>query len=781
VVPSVSNQAWVRNPVDAFILSDLEKRGLRPSPEADRRVLLRRVSLDLTGLPPTPDETRAFLADASPDAYVRAVDRLLASPRYGERWARHWMDIWRYSDWYGNRKSEDLRNSQRHIWRWRDWIVDSLNHDKGYDRMIVEMLAGDELAPADDQALAATGFLARNYFLKNRNTWLQDTVEYTSAAFLGLTLKCARCHSHKYDPIPQTDYYRFRAFFEPYDVRVDHVPGEVDTLKNGIARVFDGDPSVPTYRLIRGNEQSPDTANPLTPTVPELFHATLKIVPVNLPLAAWAPDSRSFVQQDLIAAAKADISSAEKDLRAALETLYQVEVPGSPTSAPENKNTAEATPGTGAKPKPKPAPTSEEAARQAQIARSRLLASQAFLPALEARIAAENAVRASAPSTEVETLAAAAGKLERKANALRAEYNLLGAQQQLYAAEAGEGSEADQKIAAARERVKAALDGLTDPGADSGLPYTPVAKTYPAASTGRRLTLARWIASGDNPLTARVAINHIWLRHFGTALVPTVANFGKSGKPPTNPELLDWLATEFVRQGWSMKAMHRLLVTSSAYRMASETTKASAANVALDTDNVYYWRMNPRRMEAEEVRDSLLYVAGKLDLAQGGPDIDEAQAEETYRRSLYFRESLNGQPQFLKAFDPPSPAECFERTVSVVPQQSLVLTNSRLSLVAARTLARRLSAQFGEGPEHSAAFITAAFEAILVRPPFPDELAASSSFLAAQTALLQNKANLTPFRTGAKPEIAPSPDAGQRARESFVHALFSHNEFITVR
>ena len=224
-IPAVKNAAWVRNPIDAFILAAQETRGLTAAPEADPRVLLRRVYLDLIGLPPTPAEIHAFLSDPSKSAYDKVVDRLLASPRYGERWGRHWMDIWRYSDWYGNRKSEDLRNSQRHIWRWRDWIVDSLNQDKGYDRMIVEMLAGDELAPDDPKVLAATGYLARSYFLKNRNTWLQDVVEYSSGAFLGLTLKCARCHSHKYDPIPQTDYYRFRAFFEPYDVRVDRVAG----------------------------------------------------------------------------------------------------------------------------------------------------------------------------------------------------------------------------------------------------------------------------------------------------------------------------------------------------------------------------------------------------------------------------------------------------------------------------------------------------------------------------------------------------------------------------
>ncbi len=221
-VPHVSGAVPQANPVDAFLAAERARHGLTANPPADKPVLLRRVYLDLIGLPPTRKELHAFLADASPDAYEKVVDRLLSSPQYGERWGRHWMDVWRYSDPFGN--GEEYRYSQRHIWCWRDWIIESLNADKGYDRMIVEMLAGDEIAPADPDTLRATGYLARNWYKFNRTAWLQDTVEYTAAGFLGLTLRCARCHDHKYDPLAQQDYYRFRAFFEPHDIRIDLRP-----------------------------------------------------------------------------------------------------------------------------------------------------------------------------------------------------------------------------------------------------------------------------------------------------------------------------------------------------------------------------------------------------------------------------------------------------------------------------------------------------------------------------------------------------------------------------
>ncbi|HXG13042.1 MAG TPA: DUF1549 domain-containing protein, partial [Gemmataceae bacterium] len=325
-VPRVQNTNWVRNPIDAFIAAEHEQRGLRPRPEAPRHVLLRRVYLDLIGLPPTPAELHAFLNDPSSDAYEKVVDRLLADPRYGERWGRHWMDIWRYSDWagYGNQ----VRDSQPHIWRWRDWIVESLNADKGYDQMIREMLAADELYPDDPSALRATGYLVRNYKLLSREKWLQDTVEHTAQAFLGLTLGCARCHDHMFDPILQKEYYQVRAIFEPHHVRTDRVPGQLDITKDGLPRVYDKDLDAPTYLFIRGDDRYPDKSKPLGPGVPEALGGKFVVTEVvGLPLAATCPDKREFVVAETIAASAANVLKARQALEAARKAAAPAVVP----------------------------------------------------------------------------------------------------------------------------------------------------------------------------------------------------------------------------------------------------------------------------------------------------------------------------------------------------------------------------------------------------------------------------------------------------------------------
>src|SRR3954463_6519578 len=249
---------WIRNPIDAFVAVEHRARGLQPRPEAPRSVLLRRVYLDLIGLTPTIEEQRAFEADTSVDAYEKVVDRLLDDPRYGERWARHWMDIWRYSDWAGWSDGNQIRDSKPHIWRWRDWIVESLNGDKGYDRMVVEMLAADELAPEDTNSLRATGFLVRNYKMLSREQWLEDTVKHTSQAFLGVTMGCGKCHDHMYDPFSQAEYYQMRAIFEPHQVRTDRMPGQLDTSKDGLVRAYDTSTNAPTFFFVRGDERRPD-------------------------------------------------------------------------------------------------------------------------------------------------------------------------------------------------------------------------------------------------------------------------------------------------------------------------------------------------------------------------------------------------------------------------------------------------------------------------------------------------------------------------------------------
>jgi len=739
-VPAVAKPVWVKNPIDAFVAAERDKRKLLPVGEADPRILLRRVYLDLVGVPPTADELNKFAADRSPKAYDAIVDRLLADPRYGERWGRHWMDIWRYSDWYGWRKGNDVRNSARFMWRWRDWIVESLNENKGYDRMILEMLAADEVAPEDTKALRATGFLARNYAKYDRDGWMQDAVDHTAMGMLGITVKCARCHDHKFDPIQQEEYYQFRAFFEPYDVRVDRVPGETDIEKDGLARVFDADGQRPTYLYIRGDLQQPKKDAPLTATVPRLFGLGLgKIEPVTLPLDSYYPDHRRFVQSDLMAKAKADVERAEAELTKQQAEYGAIEKEVASQSMAQGYEKMRA------------------ASDELTLAKKALEAAKENVIALAARIAADNAKFASPPDSAYETLAIEARKAERKAGILKADEDVMRAQMDFN--KALKAKTPDEKlIGAAQKRLAAATTALTQ--AKDG--YHPVGQVYENRSTGRRTALAKWIGSPDNPLTARVAVNHLWLRHFGRPLVPTVFDFGLNGKPPTHPALLDWLATEFVSSGWSMKAMHRLMVTSATYRMRSSAGTENHPGTTADPENDSLWRMNPRRMEAEAVRDSILALSGELDYTMGGPEIDETKGLESKRRSIYFRHSPDTQMEFLKTFDGPNPVECYARNESVVPQQALALANSQLSVEKARVLA----AKIGTGTP-SAAFVKAAFETILGRPPSGEELAVGERFLQRQPELLAN------WQVAAAPAV--------RARENFVHVLLNHNDFVTIR
>ncbi|HRH94866.1 MAG TPA: DUF1549 domain-containing protein [Prosthecobacter sp.] len=317
-----------RNAIDAFVNEALETNQLTPLPEAPRSTLLRRVYLDLIGLPPTREELHAFLADTSPDAYERVVDRLLNDPRHGERWARHWMDVWRYSDWYGRRSANDVWNSAPQIWRWRDWIVKSLNADKGYDRMLAEMLAADEIAPLDDEAAVATGFLIRNWYALNPNQWMRDTIEHTGKAFLGLTFNCAHCHDHKYDPISHEDYFRFRAFFEPLGIRQDRWPGEADPgpfqeyeyvkqrkpNRLGAVRVFDKQLDAKTWFYTGGDERNRvESKGSLAPGVPA-FLGSLTIQPVSLPEGSVRPGLRPEIQETDLSLRLNAVTKAQDEL-----------------------------------------------------------------------------------------------------------------------------------------------------------------------------------------------------------------------------------------------------------------------------------------------------------------------------------------------------------------------------------------------------------------------------------------------------------------------------------
>ncbi|MCI0331611.1 MAG: DUF1549 domain-containing protein [Planctomycetes bacterium] len=778
-VPTVENAAWVRHPVDAFLAADHESRGLAPARAADKAVLLRRVYFDLVGLPPTRDELAAFLADESPDAYEKVVDRLLASPQYGERWARHWMDVWRYSDWSGYK--EEIRDSARHIWRWRDWIVESLNADKGYDRMLEEMLAGDEIAPIDPNTLRATGFLVRNWHKFNRNTWLEGTIEHTAKAFLGVTMNCCRCHDHKYDPISQSEYFQFRAIFEPHDVRTDRVPGEADPLKDGLPRVCDMKPEAPTFLLERGNELRPDKSQSLPPGVPKAFGSELKIAPIELPIAAYYPAMQEFAIQEDLAKAALQITNAEAAL-----TKAQADAEAA------QKKHADLTSGVANGAEDGPAresavKTLDAAVVAAELASKQLETARGAHASLTARIAAEKAKFGLSLGADVEKLASAAGKAQRQLTLLQAQEMQIVATQELSRANTAlktEDAVTRDAVTAAEKKVADAATALAAAHAALAVPtgeYQPLGVESPRTSTGRRLALARWITDRKNPLAARVAVNHIWLRHFGSPLVDNTFDFGLRSPQSRNQPLLDWLAIELMDHGWQMKHIHRLLVTSSAYRMKSATSDTLAGNIEIDRDNKFLWRMNPRRMEAEAVRDALFYTAGNLDLTRGGPDLACDLAPKTPRRSLYFRHAYEKQAKFLELFDGASVNECYRRSESVVPQQALALANNDTSRDQSRVVARKLSELASKDSEPDQAFVQLAFEQILGRKPSAAEVGECGTFLLSQAELLQKPDQLTTFAGGAKTSVEASSDPVQRAREDLTLVLFNHNDFVTIR
>jgi hypothetical protein len=750
----------VHNLIDARLAEEHQRLGLRPAPAAPPAVLLRRVFLDLVGVPPTADQLGEFLADSSPEALQRVVDRLLSSPLHGQRWGRHWMDIWRYSDWYG--WNQEVRNSQKHIWRWRDWIIESVNADRAYDRMILEMLAGDELEPTNPQVLRATGFLARNWYRYDRNLWLATTVEHTGKAFLGLTISCARCHDHKFDPISQLDYYRLRACFEPHDVRLDPLPGQMDPEQDGLPRVYDAHADRPTYRFIRGNDKQPDQDHPLSFQVPAaLDRGPLPVAAVELPRSAYLVGLEGGYQQALL-------SRQEGELRAAAEKLAGARAAVAALAVDVAAETRLKTLGDLAL-----------AEAQCNVDRTRL-------ESLRAALAADVARYREFPADQSLVLSQQAAALARQAAGSERRAAVAAARQQLLAAEVALAGLARQfkpdaeiaaqqaQVRAAGERLAAAEKALAEPSER----YTSQVKSYPSRSTGRRLALARWIVDRQNPLTARVAVNHIWARHFGRPLVATTFNFGRQGQPPTHPQLLDDLAVELMESGWSMKHLHRLIVTSAAYGRQSWAGPEQAAEGAVDPENRWLWRQEPRRMDAETVRDSLLAVAGELDLALGGPPLDEKTALTTRRRSLYYRHTPQDRARLLELFDAADPEASYERPTSIVPQQALALLNSSLARDSARAAAAALSAESGSSSDE--AFVEAAYWRVLNRRPAPAEARSCRDFLQRQAELLARASELTAF-AGPGGARAAAADPPRRARENLLQVLLNHNDFVTIR
>ena len=674
--PKVRAVKRARNPIDAFLLRKLEDKGLTLSPEADRLTLIRRAAFDLTGLPPEQEEVQSFLADRDPNAYEKLIERLLASPRYGERWGQYWLDAAGYAESEGKLNSDPIRPV---AFRYRDYVIRAFNADKPYDRFLLEQIAGDELedyhkAPVITgqlmDNLIATGFLrmaadATNQrdmnFLDDRHEVIADEIDIFSSAVLGVTLKCARCHSHKYEPFPQRDYYRL----------VDIFKGALD----------EHDWLAPT-----ADKQNPGRHLP---------YVTPGATPMQVLLEEREREARNRELQQQIDDLQSALKQSEEQARKRVQEQRLQDVP---EELREDVRKMLATPA-----------DKRDAGQKDLAARfeKKLKIEARDLKALDAEY------RRAADETERKVkLLEASRPPEPKIRALWDR----GTPSPTYILRRGNSTSFGRLVGPG---VPAALtDGKT---------RLEVQPPWPGAkSTGRRLALARWLVRPDHPLTARVMVNRIWRYHFGAGIVRSVANFGPSGERPTHPELLDWLAVEFVRGGWSVKAMHRLLMTSSAYRQPS---RLSPAQEELDPENKLLSRMPLRRLDAEALNDTLLLVSGRLDETRYGlPSPVQARedglvapipTDQGFRRSIYVLKRRKDTPTILANFDFPSMnPHCVERAESNVATQALFLQNDSLVRAFASAFAARIEREAGQDPARQ---VERMYWIALSRPPTEEE------------------------------------------------------------
>ena len=723
--PALRHAGWVRNPIDAFVEAALEAKSLAPAPDASRRTLARRVYFDLVGMPPTPDEMRAFLDDTAPGAYEKLIDRLLDDPRYGERWGRHWLDLVRYGETSGLEGDGPIGNA----WRYRDWVIEAFQSDMPYDRFIIQQLGGgDEHSKTrnnyqpDVQGHVALGFLRvapwdRSNLVADevRQNYLSEVTTATSSIFLGLTVGCARCHDHKYDPIPTRDFYRLQAFFQAVQVQDADVPYK-DTEFGELAKK-----KIKEYteRLESGPEKK---------ELDEFEKQALR------QLIAWKTADA--------AGRELTVDDLRLELRRKPARVF------------------------GESEKQRHAQLREDADRTQDLEEKQAL--DAYEKTLLARLK-ETAAEGKTDNT--------ARYKELKTEDLRTE---IGREKSKIfdEAEREKHRELTSRVDVWRRRksrlATKTLSVTNVPGPPNGPGIAPthilrsgdyrqpgeaVEPGFPSAITGnskpavletdryrqfptrgRRITLARWIASPENPLTARVMVNRIWQQHFGRGIIATPSDFGKNGARPTHPELLDWLAVTFMENGWSVKSMHRLMLTSATYRQSSENP-AMTANSA-DPDNKLLWKFERKRLEAEAIRDSLFWVSGRLNLKRGGPSVfpplpadladfarygrtggemwepNETEADDR-RRSVYTFQRRSLPLPMMLAFDAPVFSEsCERRSVTTTPLQALSMLNSDLVSQEARHLAERVARDAGDDPR---ARISRAFEIVLSRPARPEE------------------------------------------------------------
>jgi len=716
-LPPVRNLDAIRTPVDHFLMQRLEAEGLSYAPEVDRRALIRRATQDLTGLPPSPDEVAAFVEDSSPDAYERVIERLLHSPHYGERWARHWLDAAGYVDGKLDNDLATIYPSQG-LWRYRDYVVRSFNADKPFDRFLTEQLAGDELvdwrqaerfSPETQELLTATGFLRTvddhtdfpQYGIEKRYEVVNETIDMFSTAVLGLTLECCRCHNHKYDPLPQRDYYRLMACFEP------------------------------AYNVL---EWKP---------------------PKDRSLADVSPSERAAIDQRNAELDQQlqELSKAETQVRQTVrERLREERIAALPETVREEVRQALG--------------LAADKRNPAQVALV-----QQYEPGLQ--ISDSDVDRG---LTEAERHSLAESGLRRAS---------LSGQKRSYGVIQALWDVGTPPVSRVHRRGNPKAQGvLVQPGypeilqVGSGAGPIAAREGLAGETSGRRLALARWLTTADHPLTARVFVNRVWHHHFGRGIVETVGNFGRSGSPPTHPELLDWLAVDFRERGWSLRELHRQIVLSTAYRQASRRSPGAALAAAeqADPENRLLWRMNLRRLEAEMVRDAVLSVSDSLELSGGGapteitmpPDglsLVKAGSAGQERRSLYLFARRVYPLKFLEIFDAPIMAvNCTQRLNSTTVLQALALLNSEFLLTQGERLAARVARESVAG---FPAQIERAYQIVYARPPTAAEQSAVRDYLGQQA---EDHAS-----GGAPPAVA-----AQRALADLCHILLSSNEFLYI-
>ncbi len=636
-IPMIPDDGWSRNAIDRFVLAKMREAAVTPAPAADRRTLARRLYFDLIGLPPTPDQVAQFVSDESPTAYEDLVDKLLASPAYGERWARHWLDLVRFAESDGFKQDA----YRPYAWRYRDYVIDAFNRDLPYDQFIREQLAGDELAPDDPSVWIATGYLRLHLYEYNqrdvmtqRQDILNEITDVTGDVFLGLGMRCARCHDHKFDPILQTDYYRLQSFFAAMMPRDDVPIAPPGVLANYNQQQAAWESATADLRAEIAELKRPYATRArkqmLAKFPPDIQSITKK------PRDGHSPKERQimYLVDRQVIAEQANIKPKKEDQ----QRIEQLE-----------KKLAEFD-----HLKPRPLPTG------VSVTDTGTAAPPIVIP--------------------------------------------------------GRGGEDDSS----------GESGLS-PGALAVLGGAP-AEIAPLSSsphtTGRRAALAAWLTGPANPLTARVAVNRIWQHHFGRGLVPTASDFGRLGKPPTHPDLLDWLATRFVTDGWRWKPLHRLILTSATYRQSADNPRAEQL-VSIDPENNLRWRWDVRRLAAEQLQDSLSSVAGQLDPALGGAGDDDST-----RRAIYRRVYRNRADKFLGLFDVPDGINSVaERPVTTTPTQALAMFNGTWGTRTATAMADRILACDCEEADEA---VEMGYRLAFGRSPTRDELELAKQYIAAE-------------------------------------------------